>query len=82
MIWIESEGIPYGGTFIGRDAVFEGVFGKIGAEWDGFTATVDETFAADGNRVVVRQRDGGTFIATGKSMEAPALSIWTLDDDG
>lgn len=80
VIWIESEGIPYGGTFIGRDAVFEGVFGKIAEEWDDFTATVDETFGADGDRVIVRQRDGGTFKATGKSMEAPAISIWTLDD--
>ena len=80
VVWIESEGIPYGGTFIGRDAVFEGVFGKIAEEWDGFTATVDETFAAQGDRVIVRQRDGGTFKATGKSMEAPAISIWTLED--
>ncbi len=70
VVWIESEGIPYGGTFIGRDAVFEGVFGKIGEDWDDFTATVDETFAADGDQVIVRQRDGGTFKATGKSMEA------------
>ena len=82
VIWIESEGIPYGGTFIGRDAVFEGVFAKIAEEWDNFTATVDAIFAADGDRVVVQQRDGGTFKATGKSMEAPAVSIWTLNDEG
>jgi uncharacterized protein len=79
VIWIESEGIPYGGTFIGRDAVFAGVFAKIGEEWDDFTATVDDMFAAEGHRVIVKQRDGGTFKATGKSMEAPAISIWTLD---
>jgi ketosteroid isomerase-like protein len=82
VVWIESEGIPYGGTFIGRDAVFEGVFGKIAAEWDNFTATVDDMFAADGNRVIVQQRDGGTFKATGKSMLATAISIWTLDRQG
>jgi hypothetical protein len=28
--WIESEGIPYGGTFIGHEAVLNGVFHKIG----------------------------------------------------
>lgn len=82
VVWVESEGIPYGGTFVGRDAVFAGVFAKIAAEWDGFTATVDDIFEADGDRVVVKQRDGGTFKATGKSMEAPAISIWTLDGDG
>lgn len=79
VVWIESEGIPYGGTFVGRDAVFEGVFNKIAAEWDDFTATVDDIFEADGDRVIVKQRDGGTFKATGKSMEAPAISIWTLE---
>ena len=82
VIWIESEGIPYGGTFIGRDAVFAGVFGKIAEEWDDFAATADEFFAADGGRVIVRQRDGGTFRATGKSMEAEAISIWSLDESG
>jgi ketosteroid isomerase-like protein len=82
VVWIESEGIPYGGTFIGRDAVFEGVFAKIAAEWDGFTATVDGMFEADGKRVVVLQRDGGTFNATGLSMQAPAISIWSLNDQG
>jgi hypothetical protein len=48
VVWIESEGIPYGGTFLGCDVVFEGVFAKIAAEWDGFTATVDGMFEADG----------------------------------
>jgi ketosteroid isomerase-like protein len=82
VVWIESEGIPYGGTFLGRDAVFEGVFAKVAAEWDGFTATVDDMFEADGGRVVVLQRDGGTFNATGLSMEAPAISIWSLNKQG
>lgn len=82
VVWIESEGIPYGGTFIGRDAVFEGVFGKIAAEWTGFTAVVDEIFEADGNRVVTLGRDSGTFNATGKSMVAPTSSIWTLNEQG
>lgn len=82
VVWIESDGIPYGGTFIGRDAVFEGVFGKIAAEWDDFSATAETVFEGDGERVIVLGRDSGTFKATGKSMVAPAASIWTLNDDG
>lgn len=82
VVWIESDGIPYGGTFIGRDAVFDGVFAKIAAEWDGFTAEVDEIFEAEDDRVVTLGRDSGTFKATGKSMEAPTASIWTLDPQG
>lgn len=82
VIWIESEGIPYGGTFFGRDAVFEGVFNKIAAEWDGFTAEVDELLVATDGRVISLGRDSGTYKATGKSMTAPTASFWTLNDEG
>lgn len=82
VVWIESDGIPYGGTFVGRDAVFAGVFGKIAEEWDGFTAEIELMFAAEADRVVVLGQDSGTFKATGKSMVAPAASIWTLNKDG
>ena len=81
VVWIESDGIPYGGTFVGRDAVFAGVFAKIAAEWDDFTANVDE-FINAGNKVIVLGEDSGTFKATGKSMTAPAASIFTLNKKG
>jgi len=79
VVWIESDGIPYGGTFKGRDAVFAGVFGAIGTEWDNFTASVDEYIDA-GDRVITLGVDSGTYKATGKSMTASAASIWTLEE--
>jgi hypothetical protein len=75
--WIESEGIPYGGTFIGHEAVLNGVFQKIGAEWDNFQAHVDE-FIDAGNTVITLGFDSGTYKATGKSIRAATASIWTL----
>ena len=75
--WIESEGIPYGGIFIGREAVLNGVFLKIGAEWDNFQADVDE-FLDAGDRIVTLGFDSGTYKATGKSMRASTASVWTL----
>lgn len=81
VVWIESDGIPYGGTFIGRDAVFEGVFAKIAAEWDFFTAEVEDVLFA-GDVVVTLGRDSGTFKATGKSMVAPTASFWTMNPQG
>ena len=77
--WIESEGIPYGGTFIGHDAIMNGVFGKIGAEWENFTATVHEYIDA-GDSVVTLGVDRGTYKATGKTMQAPTASVWTLKE--
>lgn len=79
VVWIESEGIPYGGTFIGRDAVFEGVFAKIADEWENFTAEVDEIFSAEGRQVVTLGRDSGTYSETRRSMVAPTASFWTLN---
>ena len=77
--WIESDGIPYGGAFHGYEAVVEGVFSKIGAEWIDFTARVDE-FIDAGDVVVALGADSGTYKATGKKMSAPTASIWTVKD--
>ena len=40
--WTEAEGGPYGGTFIGPNAVVENVFMKLGGEWDRLTVTPAE----------------------------------------
>ena len=77
--WIESEGIPYGGVFHGYEAVLNGVFAKIGAEWDNFTAHVDQ-FIDAGDIVVTLGTDSGVYKATGKKMSAATASIWTLKD--
>ncbi|NEQ65228.1 MAG: nuclear transport factor 2 family protein [Symploca sp. SIO2D2] len=77
--WTESEGIPYSGTFIGHQAIIDGVFQKIGAEWDNFQAHIDE-FIDAGDKVITLGFDSGTYKATGKSMQAPTASVWTLKD--
>ena len=75
--WVESDGIPYGGVFIGYEAVLNGVFASIGAEWENFTAHVDQ-FIDAGDIVVTLGTDSGTYKATGQRMKAPTASIWTL----
>lgn len=77
--WIESDGIPYGGVFKGHEAVLKGVFEKIGAEWDNFTAHVDQ-FIDSGDVVVTLGTDSGIYQATGKQMSAPTASVWTLEN--
>jgi hypothetical protein len=77
--WIESENLPYGGNFIGREAVLKGVFEKIGAEWADFQANVDE-FLDAGDKIITLGHDSGTFQATGKSMTAATASVWTLKE--
>lgn len=77
--WTEAEGFPYGGTYVGPDAVLANVFAKLGSEWDGFSA-VTEQFVADGDTVVALGEYGGTYKTTGKSFSAPFAHVWTLRD--
>lgn len=77
--WTESEGFPYGGTYVGPDAVLENVFMKLGTEWDGFAAVPNE-FIADGETVIALGDYKGTFKATGKSVTAPFVHIWRFRD--
>lgn len=77
--WIEAAGFPYGGTYRGHSAVLEGVFSKLGSEWEDWRAVPAE-FIADGQTVVVLGVYTGTFVATGKSFSAPYVHIWKLED--
>ena len=73
--WTEAEGGPYGGIYIGPDAVLENVFMKLGGEWDSFSAVPSE-FVSDGATVVALGEYSGTYKATGKSFKAPFAHVW------
>jgi ketosteroid isomerase-like protein len=77
--WTEAEGFPYGGTYVGPDAVLANVFAKLGSEWDGFSA-VPHSFVAEGDTVVALGEYGGSYNATGKRFSAPFAHVWTLRD--
>ncbi len=75
--WTEAEGFPYGGTYVGPDAVLTNVFARLGSEWEGYAA-VPHAFVAEGDTVVALGDYGGTYKATGKSFSAPFAHVWTL----
>lgn len=79
--WREAESNPYAdkNPYVGPDAIVSGLFARLGGEWDGFTATPQE-FVAQGDRVVVFGRYTGTYLATGKAMDAPFVHSWTVKD--
>jgi uncharacterized protein len=76
--WDESEGMPYGGVYHGREAIVENVFGPILADVDGFTANPDEVLALDEARVFARGKHGGTGAAG--PVDARFVHIWTIAD--
>jgi ketosteroid isomerase-like protein len=75
--WTEAAGFPYGGTYHGPQAVLQGVFARLGADWEGFAA-VPSRLLAEGDTVVSIGTYSGRYRATGKSFEAPFVHVFDL----
>jgi len=75
--WTEAEGFPYGGTYHGTRAVLEGVFMRLGSEWDGYAA-VPEEFVDGGETVVVLGEYSGKYKKTGRSFRAKFAHVWRV----
>ncbi len=77
--WTEAEGFPYGGTYVGADAIVNNVFMKLGTEWDGYTVAPHE-YVSSADTVVALGEYSGTYKATGKSFRAPFVHVWKFGD--
>ena len=79
IVWNEAENFPYAdrNPYVGPDAILQGVFARLGGEWDGFAAHVDEILDA-GDTVVAIGRYRGTCRATGETVDAQMAHIWRL----
>jgi ketosteroid isomerase-like protein/ribosomal protein L40E len=74
--WIQNEGFPGGGRFVGAQAVLDNVFGRLGREWEGWGADADRWLDA-GESIVALGEYHGTNRATGRSMTAAfAHVLW------
>ncbi len=76
--WTEADGFPLAGTYVGPQAVLEGVFMRLGEIGDEF-AVVPDKFVADGDTVVAL----GNYMWKRKSSGEPAsvkmVHVWTID---
>ncbi len=79
LVWIEAENGPYAdrNPYNGPGAVFEGLFARIGAEYEGFVVT-PVTYIASGDRVVALGRYTGTNRATGEALDAQFAHVFTV----
>ncbi len=76
--WTEMDGLA-GGTYRGPDEVRDGVFVKIGGEWEGFAMVLDEL--VDGGETVVGIGTyRGTFRSTGRALEARVVHAFHVHD--
>jgi len=79
--WNEAEGSPYAdrNPYIGPQRVGEEVFGRILADYEGFTVT-PEHLVADGDIVVALGRYTGSHRASGQKLNAQFAHAWTIRD--
>jgi len=80
--WHQAQGNPLAdrSPYAGPQAVGEGVFGRLLAAIDGFTAAPDQ-FVDGGDVVVVLGRYGGTMKHSGATLDAPFCHVFRFEGD-
>ena len=82
IVWNEAEGnsLADGNPYKGPDAVLNGVFARLGAEWENFRLVDIKLHEMADNQVLATLRYHGKNIKTGTSIDAQAAHLWTLKD--
>ena len=75
--WTEAAGFPLAGTYVGPQAVIDGVFLRLGQEWDDYTLAVDEVIDG-GDSIVGIGTYSGTHKGTGRFFAARVAHVWRL----
>jgi ketosteroid isomerase-like protein len=80
--WNEAEGNPLAdrNPYVGPEAIGAGVFGRLLAAIDHFTA-VPTTVVDGGDHVVVIGRYGGVMKAGGERLDAPFCHVYRFEGD-
>lgn len=80
--WHEAEGNPLAdrNPYVGPQAVGEGVFGRLLAAIDDFTAAPDR-FVESGDDVIVFGRYGGMMKHSGAKLDASFCHVFRFRDD-
>ncbi|HEX8457006.1 MAG TPA: nuclear transport factor 2 family protein [Pyrinomonadaceae bacterium] len=75
--WREAENFIYAdrNPYVGPQAILEGVFMRLGTEWNDFRVTPEEWLDA-GNHVVVLGTYSGTHKESGREVRAQFAHVW------
>ena len=81
IVWNEAENFPLAdrNPYVGPDAVLQGVFARLGSDWDGFTVVPEEYLDA-GDTVVMLGRYRAACRATGRPVDAQVAHVWRIED--
>ena len=76
--WTEADGFPLAGTYVGPQAVLEGVFMRLGEIGDDF-AVMPEHFVADGDTVIALGSYRWKHKASGEPAAVKMVHVWTMN---
>jgi len=79
IIWTESKGFPYGGTYHGLAQIIEHVFSRLATEWVDYTFVVEDFVASD-DKVIAYGTYSGIYKKSGRPFEARVAHLWKLKD--
>ena len=82
IVWNEAEGNPYadGNPYIGPDTVLNGIFVRIGEDYEYFNLTDIKLHEMSNNQVLATLRYKGKLKENGAILDAQAAHLWTLKD--
>jgi ketosteroid isomerase-like protein len=80
--WNEAEHFPYadGNPYIGPNAIMEGVFARIGADWEYFNVVDREFHEMKNGEILMTGRYEAKNKASGRSMKIQVAHLWTLSE--
>jgi hypothetical protein len=80
--WNEAESFPYadGNPYIGPQAVLEGVFARIGAEWEYWNLTDQTYYEVNSGEIIVTGRYKAKNKMTSKEINVQFVHMWTLNE--
>ena len=83
VVWNEAEGNMYadGNPYIGPQAVLNGVFARIGADYEYFNLVNIELHEMSNNKVFATLRYQAKLKSNGATYDAQVAHLWTLKND-
>ncbi len=76
--WVQMEGFPRGGRYVGADAIFDGVFAGFRERWEDWRAVVERYLDAGGCVVALGFYEG-EYRSTGRSVRAEFARLIELE---
>ncbi|MBT8306527.1 MAG: ester cyclase [Maribacter sp.] len=82
IIWNEAENFPYAdrNPYKGPDAVVDGVFARLGSEWDYWNLVDIELHDMANDQVLATGRYQAKYKKNGKTIDAQFAHLWTLKE--